>query len=267
MYLKGMGAVSNPGFYRPGTVVLRIPLRVRTRGMGQVCTNGGAWDPGLKVCCAPPGTPPMQDPCSILNNPAFLAQQNAEIAQDIATSGPLEQPTLQALTGVPINIGNDAVYCQSNPGATFVDSEGIQITCPSASHTDVTTGGQPMSTLSLAQLAAQLNAAYGSRSPVNPGNAPYVAPVYGGPGTGISTNVGSGAGTPSSGSTSTSTTNPGGSSSTSSSAISTPSAASDLGSQIATTLGGSVSIAGVSLPIWGLGAAALAALWFFGGKR
>lgn len=140
------------------------------------CSNGGAWDPGLKVCCAPSGTSPMQDPCSILNNPSFIAQQNSQIQQDIATAGPYEQSTLLALTSVPINIGNDAVYCESNPGVTFTDSMGVKVTCPSASHTDVTTGGQPMSTYSEAQLAAMLDAQYGgSVSAVN-GNAPYVPP-------------------------------------------------------------------------------------------
>lgn len=274
MYVRGMGAVArNRGYARPGTVVLRIPS-VR-RGMGQTCTNGGAWNPGLQVCCAPQGTPPMQDPCSILNNPAFIAQQNSQIAQDIATAGPLEQATLAALTSVPVNIGQDAVRCQSNPGATFVDSEGLTINCPSASHTDVTTGGQPMSTYSTAQLAQMLQAQYGAQSPktagnvspippnisvaawaastANPANKTTIVP----PVTPLTYDVGSAAGGPAS---------PGapGSSSTSSSTSST---GTDLVGQIETTLGGAVTVGGVSLPIWGLAAAALAALWFFGGKR
>ena len=151
---------------------IRLGLR-GLRGLGQApqsCPAGGAWDPGLQVCCAPPGTPPMQDPCSILNNPGFIQEQNIQIAQDIATAGPLGQSTLLALTSVPINIGNDAVYCQSNPGAKFTDSEGVAIVCPSSSHSDVTTGGQPMSTYSTAQLAAMLNAQYGGQSPKTPGN-------------------------------------------------------------------------------------------------
>ena len=271
MYVKGMGAVAtNPGYARPGTVVLRIPLNIsrrRNRGMGQTCTNGGAWDPGLQVCCAPPGTPAMQDPCSILNNPNFIAQQNSQIQQDLATSGPIELPTLQALTSVPINIGNDAVYCQSNPGVTFVDSEGIKVTCPSASHTDVTTGGQPMSTYTTAQLAAMLNATYGAQSPVNPGNASYVpamngAPVQGPSKTSISMNAGGSSSTSGSGgSSSSSDSSAGGASSTGDSALT------DLGTQIAGTLSNSVTVGGMSLPIWGLAVAGLAALWFFGGKR
>jgi hypothetical protein len=149
------------------------------RGLGQAwptCPGGGAWNPGLQVCCAPQGTPPMQDPCSILNNPAFIAQQNSQIQQDIATSGPLEQSTLLALTSVPINIGQDAVRCQSNPGLTFVDSMGVTITCPSASHSDVTTGGQPMSIYSEADLAKMLNSQYGGAAAILPGNAVYAPP-------------------------------------------------------------------------------------------
>jgi hypothetical protein len=156
---------------------MMMPRGYGLRGLGDgpgSCSNGGSWDQYLNVCCGPPGTPAMQDPCSILNNPAFIAQQNAEISQDIATAGPIEQPTLEALTSVPINIGNDAVYCQSNPGITFVDSMGVTITCPSASHTDVTTGGQPMSTYTTAQLASMLNAQYGSQSPNTSGNAAAV---------------------------------------------------------------------------------------------
>jgi hypothetical protein len=156
-----------------------MPRGFGLRGLGDgpgSCSNGGAWDPGLQVCCAPPGTPPLQDPCSILNNPNFINQQNAQIQEDIATAGPLEQSTLTALTTVPINIGNDAVYCESNPGVTFVDGMGVKVTCPASSHTDVTTGGQPMSTFSEAELAAMLNAQYGGTAVNTPGNAAYVAP-------------------------------------------------------------------------------------------
>jgi hypothetical protein len=144
------------------------------------CSNGGAWDPGLNVCCAPSGTPPMQDPCSILNNPAFIAQQNAYIQQDLATASPFpdsfDYQTLVALTSVPVNIGNDAVRCQSNPGTTFVDSMGVTITCPSASHTDETTAGQPMSIYTEAQLAQMLNSQYGGAAAILPGNAAYAPP-------------------------------------------------------------------------------------------
>ena len=120
----------------------------------------------------------MQDPCSILNNPAFIAQQNNQIQQDLASLpvGSFEYQTLQALTSVPINIGNDAVYCESNPGVTFTDSMGVKVTCPSPSHTDVTTGGQPMSTYTEAQLAQILNSQYGATAVVMPGNAAYHPP-------------------------------------------------------------------------------------------
>lgn len=278
MYVKnGMGAIANPGFVRPGTRVLRLPINIR-RGVGQLdpaaiaklvngavppagtCTNGGAWNQNLGVCCAPTGTPPMQDPCSILNNPAFIAQQNAQIAQDIATAGPIEAPTLQALTSVPINIGNDAVYCQSNPGATFVDSEGVRITCPAGSHSDVTTGGQPMSTLSVTQLASQLNSQYGAASPVNPGNAKAITvPV-------AQTSAPSFSSTPATAAPIPSTVTNGGTNAAANSSSSSTSGT-DLVSQVETSLGGSVTLAGYSIPIWALVGGGLAALWFFGGKR
>ena len=154
-------------------------LMPRNMGLGQTCPGGGAWDSGLNVCCAPVGTPPMQDPCSILNNPAFIAQQNQQIAQDVASipASSYEGQTLAALVAVPINIGQDAVHCQSNPGATFIDSMGVTVTCPSPSHSDLTTGGQPMSTYSTAQLAAMLNSQYGGKAAVSPGNAVYSAPT------------------------------------------------------------------------------------------
>lgn len=292
MYLRGgMGAL-NPGYARPGTVVLRVPLNVRrrTRGMGQTCSGGGAWDPGLQVCCAPPGTPPMQDPCSILNNPGFIQQQNTQIQQDIATSGPLEYNELVALTSVPVNIGQDAVRCQSNPGATFVDSMGVTITCPSPSHTDITTGGQPMSTYSTTQLAAMLNASYGSKSPATGGNAPVMIPVpvihsdpIFNPGGGGSTTNGGGSTSGGSGGSSDSGGSGGGSGGGNTggggcvapntlvngvcTAPAAPASGTDLVSQIETSLSGTFTIAGMAVPIWALVGGGLAALWFLGGKK
>src|SRR5271165_4176292 len=187
---------------------------ISARGLGASCPGGGAWDPGLQVCCAPPGTPPMQDPCSILNNPAFIAQQNNQIQQDLASLpvGSFEYQTLQALTSVPINIGNDAVYCESNPGVTFTDSMGVKVTCPSPSHTDLTTGGQPMSTYTEAELAQMLNSQYGGTAVIPRGDAAYVAPAgttvqptqqqikAAAPAPGVSIPAGSGSAGPSSGS-------------------------------------------------------------------
>jgi hypothetical protein len=190
MYVsRGMGA--HP--YEPLTPLLRpVPIirfrrpvepLIRPRGFGRFRGLGdaqstcppGYWNANLGVCCGQPGTPASMDPCSILNNPGFIAQQNTEVAADVASipASSYEGQTLQALLGVPLNIGNDAVKCQSNPGATFVDEAGVTITCPSASHTDLTTGGQPMSTFSTAQLAAMLNQQYGGASPTNIGNRPY----------------------------------------------------------------------------------------------
>lgn len=175
---QGFGAVRRASLGRRAIALPRVVTRRGFGGLGQACPNGGAWNAGLNVCCAPQGTPPQMDPCSILNNPAFIAQQNAEIQQDIATSGPQNAALISLLTSYPVNIGNDAVKCQSNPGATFVDEMGVTITCPSPSHTDVTTGGQPMSTYSVQQLAAMLNSSYPQIPGYSqPGNAPYVPPV------------------------------------------------------------------------------------------
>ena len=149
-------------------------------GANQAQCPSGQWNASLNVCCAPgDGTvTAMEDPCSILNNPAFIAQQNQQIAQDVASipANSYEGQTMAALLAVPINIGNDAVRCQSNPGLTFVDSMGVTITCPSASHTDVTTGGQPMSIYSEADLAKMLNSQYGGAAAILPGNAVYAPP-------------------------------------------------------------------------------------------
>jgi hypothetical protein len=63
---------------------------------------------------------------------------------------------LAAIAGYPQNVQNDAIRCQTNPGLTFVDEMGITVTCPSPSHSDITTGGQPFSNYSVPQLAAML---------------------------------------------------------------------------------------------------------------
>lgn len=186
---QGFGAVRRAPLGRRAIALPRVVTRRGFAGLGQTCPNGGAWNAGLNVCCAPQGTPPQMDPCSILNNPAFIAQQNSEIAQDIATSGPQNAALISLLTSYPVNIGNDAVKCQSNPGATFVDEMGVTITCPSAQHSDVTTGGQPMSTYSVQDLAAMLNASYpqipGRSLPGNLPFTPYTAqPNVGGAPTG-----------------------------------------------------------------------------------
>ena len=189
MYVsRGMGAPYEPltPLLRPVPIIrFRRPVEplIRPRGFGRFRGLGdaqstcppGYWNANLGVCCGQPGTPASQDPCSILNNPGFIAQQNAQIAADVASipASSFEGQTLQALLGVPNNIGNDAVRCQSNPGATFIDEAGVTVTCPAAAHSDVTTGGQPMSNYTTAQLAAMLNAQYGGKGVQPIGNRPY----------------------------------------------------------------------------------------------
>jgi hypothetical protein len=151
------------------------------RGLGLTCPSGqqptNMYD-GSVSCCGVPGTPCLADPCCILNNPGFIAEQNAQVAQDIASipASSFEGQTLQALMSVPTNIGEDAVKCQSNPGLTFVDNAGVTITCPSPSHSDLTTGGQPMSTFTTGQLAQMLNSQFGGQAPQTAGETPFFSP-------------------------------------------------------------------------------------------
>jgi hypothetical protein len=136
------------------------------------CPNGyTGWEP--YECCAPPGTPPAADPCSILNNPAFLQAQATDLGPVGSSSGGVDQTILDSLAAYPNNVQVNAIQCWNNPGATFTDTMGNEVTCPSAS---VDMNGIYVSAYSQAQLAAMLaSTAPPASAPALLGNQPYAA--------------------------------------------------------------------------------------------
>jgi hypothetical protein len=169
MYVsRGIGAAPRRG-------ILPLPVFTRRRGMGAdgstaaSCTTPNYWNGGLSRCCAPLGTPPGADPCSILNNPDFIAAQNTAVTADITTLGP--DSAAAALAGVPINIGDAAVFCANHPGNNYNDPISRQVfACPAGGHQDLS--GATWSNYTMQQLAAMLNAQYGAAAPRFAGNAP-----------------------------------------------------------------------------------------------
>lgn len=173
MYVnRGMGAVARrPG----GPRVIQVPYRgfglIRgRRGMGasgstaDTCTSPNYWNGSLGTCCAPLGTPPGADPCSILNNPGFIAAQAADVGPIGPNGVPLSSPTyadygssdtnLASIASYPNNVQEDVQTCFTNPGSSFVDAVGMQVNCPAAS-TQMAPGIN-VSSFTYAQLAAAL---------------------------------------------------------------------------------------------------------------
>lgn len=151
------------GASRP--VLIRMPRVIGRgfsgyrRGFGQLtCPSGQqptASYTGQTVCCGVPGTPPEADPCSYINSPQYVAtqQQAASAALQPGGAGLLGTSILQSIDQYPQNVQNDAIDCVSNPGLTFTDPMGIQVTCPSAQNDD---NGIPVSIYTAAQIAAML---------------------------------------------------------------------------------------------------------------
>ena len=177
---RGMGAAPRP-YPKRAPVVIPVPLAryrgfglIRGRGMGVTgstaasCTSPNYWDGGLNTCCAPLGTPAAQDPCSILNSPAYIADQQQAAATDIAA--PDVTADLAAIAGYPQNVQNDAVECLQNPGVTFTDSMGIKITCPAPSTQNLSGGFT--SIYSIPQLAAMIAGAATPATETS-GNLPF----------------------------------------------------------------------------------------------
>lgn len=198
MYVsRGMGAARSYARRPGGPVVIPIPRNrgfglIRGRGMGAsgssaaTCTAPNYWNGGLNTCCAPLGTAPGDDPCSILNQPGYLAAQAADLGPLGANGVPLSAgngPGAQELAevaGYPNNVQTDAINCWSNPGLTFTNSLGKQVTCPSASVND---NGIYVSAYTPGQLAAMLAPTDTSPIPLV-GNSPFAgAPVYSDPAT------------------------------------------------------------------------------------
>jgi len=172
-------------FYSPLSrqpVVIPVPkLRVYRRGRGfgasgstpATCTSPNYWDAGEGTCCAPVGTPAAADPCSILNQPGFLAAQAADTGPIASETGGVDESILESLAGYPNNIQTDAIQCWNNPGQSFTDTMGNTVQCPSAS---VNMNGILVSAYTQAQLAQMLTEA-GVSAPNLPGNAPYALPI------------------------------------------------------------------------------------------
>jgi hypothetical protein len=150
-------------------------------GATQANCPSGQWNSNLQVCCAPgDGTVPAEaDPCSILNNPGFIAAQNTAVAADVSNLEQNEAPgnenamllaNINAGLVVPNNIAQDAGVCQYSPGATFTDQAGVEITCPSGSVEQA--AGIYVSQYSLQDLTTMLNSQFGKASPQTTGNLP-----------------------------------------------------------------------------------------------
>lgn len=123
-------------------------------GATQANCPSGQWNSNLNVCCAAPGTPAVQDPCSIFNQPAYLATQSA--AQESALSGQsgtLDQSILESVSQYDQNVQSDAINCVSNPGLQFTDNTGQVVVCPAPYTMD---NGIPVSIYTAAQIAAMI---------------------------------------------------------------------------------------------------------------
>ncbi len=195
MYVtRGMAAV--PVQRRPFNRLPR-PFLVRRRGVGadgsdaNSCTSPNYWNGAKQLCCAPPGTPPGADPCSILNDPGYLAAQAADVGPVGPNGVPLSSPSfadypgsptrLADIANYPNNVQQDVQTCYTNPGATFVDSVGMTVNCP-ASKTQAAAGIY-VSSYPYAQLASMLAQSITPTTNLV-GNQPFAA-VPSSPGEGI----------------------------------------------------------------------------------
>jgi hypothetical protein len=137
---------------------------------------------GGQQCCGVPGTPPEADPCSILNNPAFLAAQAADVGPIGPNGVPLSSPqfastsptNLADIAGYPNNVQQDVITCSMSPGVTFVDSTGISVTCPAETSNE---NGILVSAYTYGQLAQMLAPGITAATPTDLlGNQPFALP-------------------------------------------------------------------------------------------
>lgn len=178
MYVLNRAPSRGRGF---GQIARPRPFLVRRgRGFGAsgstaaTCTSPNYWDGGLNTCCAPVGTAPADDPCSILNNPAFLSAQETDTGPIGSESGGVDQTILNSLAPYSNEVQQAALNCWSNPGLTYTDNFGNTITCPSPS---LDMNGIEVSSYSQAQLAQMLQS-QATASPTLAGNSPYaVTPI------------------------------------------------------------------------------------------
>jgi hypothetical protein len=102
----------------------------------------------------------LEDPCSYFNtNAALLAAQAASQTPAAVAAATGNNQIAVAIASYPENVQEDAYTCWGNPGASFTDNAGQKVNCPSAS----TPGpaGSPISTYTVEQLAAMIDAGVG----------------------------------------------------------------------------------------------------------
>jgi len=227
-YMRSSGlrvvTVPNAGYARVPAKRLRLILLPRVRrGMGATgsdvnsCTPPNSWNQFKGVCCAPPGTPAAGDPCSILNDPGYLASQAADVGPIGPNGVPLSSPSFADYPGSPTrladiaqypnNVQQDVQVCYTNPGASFVDSVGMRVNCP-AQKTQIAPGGPGnngiwVSSFPYSQLASMLapsitatanlvgNAPF-ALAPSNPGEGIAKTPAAGAPAVSVKLVNGSG---------------------------------------------------------------------------
>lgn len=169
-----------------GQLVRQSRPRSNVGALGDSCPSGQQMTntPNGMKCCGIPGTPAIADPCSYFNvDSRFVDNQNAAVAEDIRTSGGAAGVVGQweAQAGsYPQNIQMDAEACYYSPGAVFIDAWGQQVRCPTSSV--IGPAGEPVSTLSLAQLLQTLSATVtapnvASNAPTPPNVLRDVAPA------------------------------------------------------------------------------------------
>jgi hypothetical protein len=138
---------------------------------------------GTQQCCGVPGTPPEADPCSILNNPAFLAAQASDVGPIGPNGVPLSSPTFPAgsptnlsdIASYPNNVQQDVITCSMSPGVTFVDSMGVSVTCPAETSNE---NGILVSAYTYGQLAQMLSGGIEAATPTDLiGNQPFAQPI------------------------------------------------------------------------------------------
>ena len=174
--------------------VPRVAVKGRGfRGLGAsgssqaTCTDPNYWNPSINTCCAPLGTPAGQDPCSILNQPGFLAAQAADVGPlgpngvplSSPNFGPLSPNNLADIADLPNNVQADVMECYENPGSSFVDSVGMRVNCPAQS--TQAAPGINVSAYTYAELAQLLGPSV-TPSVALAGNSPFAVSVNPGPG-------------------------------------------------------------------------------------
>ena len=144
-------------------------------GADQASCPSGQWNSNLQTCCAPGdgSVPASEDPCSILNTPGYDQEQAAVQQQAIQGAAGNASSTLAQLVGYSQPVQTAALTCVSNPGLTYTDNWGYQVTCPSL---EVDDNGIEVSAYTPQQLAAMIQPTYATTLPSNAYAGTTVAP-------------------------------------------------------------------------------------------